>query len=443
MADLPFTWTLYTSPSYFSIPEFSTGVQSSRWLSLGEGGRFGLPTLNGEGRTDANGSFSIPLNDLKVDDTTEITLEINASELGGFPVSARNTAILHPENFYIGVRPDAWVGQAGSPLGFSLLSVDWDKKPVSQPLTVAFQKVRWERTDGLYGDYNFTPIYTPVESKSVTSGADGKASVSFTPPDAGTYVLDVTSGGAHTQTLIWVTGGQNAEWPNLPYQQIQLTADKDKYKPGESAEVFIPNPFNAPAFALLTTERSTFKSVEVVTVPAEGYKFNLPLTDDSAPNIYVSATLLGPTGVDFRQGYVNLPVEPSAFTLNVDLKATPEKAKPGDTLTLDLTVTDSKGQPVQGEFSMAVVDLAALALADPNSDRYCPGLLRYPTAGCAHRADGRRLHPASALLPRRGRRRGRRRHPDPAREIPRYRLLEGRHPHRCAGQGARHADPAR
>lgn len=371
VADLHFTWSLYNAPSYFSIPEYSTGVPNSHWLTMGEGGRFGLPYLSGEGRTDANGNFTIPLDGLNVDDTAEITLEVSASESGGFPVSARDKAILHPESFYIGVRPEAWVGQAGAPLNFDLFSVDWDQKPVSQPLTAALQKVRWERSESTYS-YEFTPVYTPVENKSITSGADGKASLSFTPPEAGTYALDVTSGGAHTQTLIWVTGGQNAEWPNLPYQQIQLTADKDQYQPGEKAAVFIPNPFNAPALALLTTERSTFKTVEVVSIPAEGYKFNLPLTDESAPNIYISATLLGPKDVDFRQGYVNLKVEPSAFTLNVDLKATPENAKPGDTLNIDLTVTDSKGQPVQGEFSMAVVDLAVLALADPNSQDIVP-----------------------------------------------------------------------
>jgi uncharacterized protein YfaS (alpha-2-macroglobulin family) len=371
VTDLPFTWSLYTRRSYFSIPQFSSGVQSSRWLTMGDGGQFGSPYLSGKGRTDENGNFSIPLTNLKVDDTSEITLEITATESGGYPVSARATAILHPESFYIGVRPETWVGQAGSPLGFNFLSVDWDKNPVSQPLTVALQKVRWERDDLEYG-YSFTPVYTPVESKSVTSSADGKASLSFTPPEAGTYALDVRSGSAHTQRLIWVTGGQNAEWPNLPHQQIDLTVDKDKYKPGETAEVFIPNPFNTPALALLTTERSTFKTVEIITVPAEGYKFNLPLTDESAPNIYVSATLLGPQDVDFRQGYVNLEVDASAFILNVDLKATPEKAKPGDMLTLDLTVTDSKGQPVQGEFSLAVVDLAALALAEPNSEEIVP-----------------------------------------------------------------------
>ncbi len=375
-ADLPITWRLYSSRSYFSIPQFNTGVQTSRWLISSETGKFGNTFLNGDGRTDADGNFSIPFNDIKVDDTSEVTLEISASESGGFPVSAHASVLLHPENFYVGVRPSAWVGQAGSALGFDLLSVDWDKKPVSQPLVVAFEKIRWDRSDGVYGEASFSPVYTPVDSKSVSTAADGSASVSFTPPDAGTYVLDVTSGSAHTQTLLWVSGGENAEWPNLPYQQIQLTANQDKYKAGETASVFIPNPFNTPIQALLTTERSTFKSVDVISIPAAGYTFNLPLSDDYAPNVYVSATLLGPQGVDFRQGYVNLAVDPAALILNVDLKATPEKAKPGDLITLELAVSDAKGQPVQAEFSMAVVDLAALALADPNSEDIVPAF--YP-----------------------------------------------------------------
>lgn len=380
VADLPFTWRLYTSPANFDIPEYNTGVQSSRWLSTGAG-QFGNIYLSGEARTAEDGSFKIPLNNLIVTDTTGITLEVSASESGGFPVSARASATLHPESFYVGVRPTAWVGQAGSELGFDLLSVDWDKHPTSQPLNVIFEKIRWERTDGAYGDYSFTPIYTPVATQSVSSGPDGKANVKFTPPDAGTYVLDVSSGQARTQTIIWVSGGENAEWPNLPYQQIQLTANQDKYKPGETGEVFIPNPFNASALALLTIERSTFKAIDVINIPPEGYKFSLPLTDDSAPNVYVSATLLGPQGVDFRQGYINLAVEPSAFTLNVELKATPEKAKPGEIITLDLMVSDSQGQPVQAEFSIAMVDLAALALADPNSVDIVPAYYHIQPVG--------------------------------------------------------------
>ncbi len=367
-ADLPFKWSLYSQRDTFAIPSFNTGIYSSDWLALGE--RFGAASQSGEGRTDANGRFVIALEDIKVNDTSELTLEVTATESGGFPVSARATLTVHPDSFYIGVRPQVWFGQAGSPMNFDLLTVDWEQNPVSRVVQAEFKKVRWEREDIGFG-YRFTPVYTPVESKSITTGADGRGEVAFTPAESGTYALEVTSGNAKTQLLLWVGGAQNAAWPNLPYDQLRLTADQAEYQPGQTAEVFIPNPFEQPAQALLTTERGTFKTAQVVSIPAEGYRLRLPISEAEAPNIYVSATLLG-LGTGFKQGYINLPVDPAALTLNVDLKATPEKAGPGDTLTIDLTVTDQKGQPMQGEFSMAVVDLAALALADPNSEDIIP-----------------------------------------------------------------------
>jgi len=368
--DLPFEWRLYSAPSYFRIPGYQTGLYKTSWYS-DSAGRFGETIASGKERTGADGAFSIPLDAIKMVSASELTLEITASESGGFPVSARETISAHPANFYIGIRPSTWFGRAGSELGFDVLTVDLDQKALAaKALTASFQKVTWERSELPYG-YEFIPVYTPVDSKQITTDAEGKAHAVFTPAEAGTYTLEVSGDGAKSQALIWVGGGQNAAWPNLAYQHVELTADKDKYKPGETAGIFIPNPFNAPSPALITTERSNVLSSQVVTIPPEGYTFSLPLSDDQAPNTYVSVTMLGPDS-DFRQGYVNLPVEPSAFVLNVELKATPEKAKPGDKLTLDLKVTDSKGQPVQGEFSMAVVDLAALALADPNSEEIVP-----------------------------------------------------------------------
>jgi uncharacterized protein YfaS (alpha-2-macroglobulin family) len=38
----------------------------------------------------------------------------------------------------------------------------------------------------------------------------------------------------------------------------------------------------------------------------------------------------------------------------------------------DLLVTDAEGNPVEGEFSLGVVDKATLALADPNSEDILP-----------------------------------------------------------------------
>ncbi len=372
--NLSVQWTLYQQNSSFSIPDFTTGLVGSDALvgPPASFGGLGSIVTSGSGVTDSSGTLTIPLTGVKVDDTMQLTLEVTATESSGFPVSARSSVTVHPARFYVGLRPNAWVGQAGTPLGVTLQTVDWDGKPVGNlPLTVAFEKVTWERKASRYGFPVYVPSFTPVDSQDVTLNANGQATASFTPSEAGTFVFDASGQGAHTQVMVWVGGSENAVWPNLPYQQIKLTADKNDYKPGDTAEVFIPNPFGSDVPALITTERSTFLSAQVVSIPAGGSKVNFSLSDENAPNTYVSVTLLGPQN-DFRQGYVNLTVDPSKFVLNVALKATPQNAKPGDKLSLDLTVTDSKRQPVQAEFSMSVVDLAVLALADPNAPDIVP-----------------------------------------------------------------------
>jgi hypothetical protein len=162
-----------------------------------------------------------------------------------------------------------------------------------------------------------------------------------------------------------VGGAGQAVWPNLPNQHLRLTADRETYRPGQTARVFIPNPYGEKTLALVTVERGVILDSQLVELDESGSTFSLPLTDDHAPNVYISATLIDVD--DFRQGYLNLAVEPKAQALHVELTSQPERAQPGEQVTLALHVTDAQGKPVQGEFSLSVVDLAALALADPNA----------------------------------------------------------------------------
>ncbi len=55
-----------------------------------------------------------------------LTLELTAQDESGFPVSARDEMILHPADFYIGLRPDQWVGQSGEAIGFGVYTADWE-----------------------------------------------------------------------------------------------------------------------------------------------------------------------------------------------------------------------------------------------------------------------------------------------------------------------------
>lgn len=377
--DVDVHWALYAQPDSFYLPGYQTGLIDLDWLDVfrfpaGADSRyFGKLLKEGTAQTSPGGTLAISLTALpKADTPQRLTLEVTATDESRLPVSARSELTVHPAAFYIGIRPDRWVGSAKSELGFELYTVDWERTPAGgKLLTAEFKQVRWEKSLDENGYPKYTPAYTTIGSVNPVTGADGKARISFTPPAAGTYMLEVSSGNARSQTLVWVGGEGASSWPDLPNQRLELTADKDSYQPGETAKVFIPNPFPTNAIALVTVERGRISKAAVLPVSGSGVEYAIPLSDDDAPNVYVSATLLG-QGNDFRHGLVNLPVAPDAKALKVQLFANPPEAGPRDQVTFDVVVTDQQDQPVQGEFSLAVVDLATLKLVDSNVEDILP-----------------------------------------------------------------------
>ncbi|MBT3321700.1 MAG: hypothetical protein HN392_05385 [Anaerolineae bacterium] len=362
---LPISWTLYEDKSYFYIPNYRVGKLNLNWANFGTNfGYYGSFLAKGEGITNADGILKLDFENLDISEgTRELTLEITATEDSGQMISARESVLVHPEEFYIGLRPDLWFGREETEMGFDVLTVDLKKASrATENLHAAFQQVTWERQDS--GDY--LPTYTPVSEVDLATGDDGAARLSFTPPKPGTYILEVSGGKASTQIFIWVTGASKALYPNLPNEHIQLTVSRDEYLPGDSAQIFIPNPLDAEVQALITIERGTIHKSEIINIAAGGATYTLPLSEDDAPNIFFSAVLLG--AEKFRVGYTEINVSPLAQLLNVNLTSQPMRSEPGGEVHFGIQVTDAAGSPVQGEFSLALVDLAALALADPNSE---------------------------------------------------------------------------
>ena len=379
---LPVSWSLYRTSQDFILPGYQVGPLDTSWISpvsnfMGDNG-LGTFITQGQGVTLPDGSLNLSLNtgDLLADapeGMQRLTLEATIQDDSGRPVSQRASVLVHPADYYIGIRPDSWTGSAEQALGFNVQTVNTQGQPDgSHKLEAAFTKIEWveqEATDPL-GMPVYLPQTTALGSASPVTDNNGQARLSFTPPEPGTYQLEVTGSGTTTQVLLWVGGPGEAAWPNLPDQKIRLTADASSYQPGQTAQVFIPNPFPGDAQALVTVERGIVMRSSVISVTGSGTSYSLPLSEDDAPNVYLSVTLLGSTQEgkpDFRQGYINIPVDPAAQFLHVKLVAQPAKLQAGQPATISVQVSDAQGKPVQGEFSLAVADLAALALADPNT----------------------------------------------------------------------------
>ncbi|MBN1147462.1 MAG: Ig-like domain-containing protein [Anaerolineales bacterium] len=383
--NLPVSWTLYNAPAYFELPGYYVGLQDTDWLRA-----YNLPSFSGplgefvsegEAQTAADGTLTLEFPSQANDMRTRYTLEATIEDESGLPVSARASLEANPDEFYIGVRPDAWVGRAGEAFGFDIQVVDWEKNPAgARSLRAEFNQVTWVQEDAPTGDPvagpRLTAQYTPVGSTDFSTDQAGAARLAFTPDKPGNYQLNVFNPGAapgqgaRTELLLWVGGPGQAAWPNLPNSRLRLVADKSQYQPGETAQVFIPNPFGEQTPALATLERGDLIRYQILALDPGGYNLSLPLGAEEAPNVYLSVTLLGQNAQghpDFRQGYLNLPVEAVEPILTVSLSSQPPRAGPGEAVNFEVLVTDSAGQPVQGEFSISVVDLAALALADPNA----------------------------------------------------------------------------
>jgi alpha-2-macroglobulin len=391
-------WNLYSYPADFDLPGYQTGLQGvGQWYTR-SGSSYGKMIDSGTATTLPDGTAQIDLGAIQFDPARQrYELEVTANDESGLPVSARQSVFVNPAEYYIGLRSDAWSGRAGEPSGFDVQAARWDDSSAGElTLRAEFSSVAWEPDENavnpVWGTPLYKPMYTLVASTDFRTGTDGQARLEFTPPDPGIYQLNVFSLPANseprtassqnlvarTEIVQWVGGPGQFVLPETDDRHIQLDLDRESYKPGETAHLFIPNPFPAAVQALVTVERGIILEHQILSLEPGGTTLDLLLTADDAPNVYISVTLLAVpsspitnpeapiTMPDFRQGYINLPVEPVEQSLNVQITRNPEKTGPGGKVDFEIKVTDSAGAPVQGEFSLAVVDLAALALADPN-----------------------------------------------------------------------------
>lgn len=391
--NLPVRWALYSAPEEFFLSGYQVGVEDTSWLEAfrfpGFDSGLGEFLQEGEAETNPDGTLTLELplaQDELPSGRRRITLEVTAMDESGQPVSARGSVLVNPADFYIGLHPAAWSGRAREASELDVLVVDWERVPAgARDLRAEYRRVEWvqEESDVERFGPRFVPQYTPVGSTDFSTGADGQARISFIPPDPGVYQVAVyaledgqpAASGPRSEVLLWIGGSGQVIWPSIPNQRLRLTADREGYLPGETAQIFIPNPLGVPAQALISVERSRVLRYQLLTIDPEGTVLSLPLGEQDAPNVILSVTMLKPWDggrPDFRQGYLELPVDPQAQKLNVSLQASAERTGPGEEVVFDLLVTDAAGEPVQGEFSISVVDEAVLALADPNSPEILP-----------------------------------------------------------------------
>lgn len=381
-------WTVTSTPYFFTSEKFPGYSFSDYTPSYGDrdGPYYEYQQHvrgTGEGKTDAqdNFSFSVPA-DVADDRTSQtFTLEANVTDQNGQLVGAFTAVHVHKGQFYIGLRPDDYVATAGADAKVSVVTIDPDGATAgSVPMKVSIFERKWRtvRVRDADGQQHYTSENddTLVQTIDATTDADGKGSFSFTPRRSGEYYVvakgkDTAGNAIVSATSVWASSGEYASWRVGNDDTISLIADRDSYKPGDTARILVAAPFTASR-GLVTQERGHLSKYELRDFATNSEVIEVPITEDHVPNIYVSVMLFKPPTSDnplpqVKIGVVELKVSTDVKKLNIEITPDRDKLGPRETVKYTIRTTDSEGHGVPAELSLALVDKSVLSLQDDQS----------------------------------------------------------------------------
>jgi alpha-2-macroglobulin len=382
-------WGVYAnSYSFQPAGEFSRYSFSDLDRDVGYFDRAGYTydemIAEGSAQTEKSGQAVIDVSAVlsEAGDSQRLSFEASVTDLAGNSVSGRTEVIVHQSAVHVGARSQRYVGSTEAEQTFELVALDWDADPVpGQLLDVEIVERRWysvqtQNPDGTVNWESDVEEIPVVAFEDIETDAQGRAEVSFTPPNGGVFKAIVTSrddqgNPARAAAYMWVSSSDYVAWRQTDDRSLDLIMDKDRYAPGETAEILIASPFQGQSYALVTVERGHIRSTDVILLTSNSYIYELPVSAEMAPNIYVSVTVIkgadeaGPP--DFRMGMAEFDVETNEQTINVEIIPEAEQVGPGDQVSYTVRTTDQDGQPVSAEVSLALTDLATLTLMGPNS----------------------------------------------------------------------------
>jgi uncharacterized protein YfaS (alpha-2-macroglobulin family) len=404
-------WTLRLNASSYMPPNhpgyaFGTEMDASNdEEGLAEKSRL---LASGEAALGADGKIDVKANLIPEKESATVSASLEATVQGPNrrSVSNRIQAFVHQGEFYIGLKPGTSFLKQGETLPVQVITTAADGAvSADRKVTVKLVRREWHSTRkaGIGGRFKWhtEKVDTEVASQDVRTKAE-PIEVSFKPDKAGFYLLKASAqdgrrNAVTTATDVYVTGKDYVPWQRRDDDALDLVADRDRYKPGDTARILVKSPYEK-AKALVTVERESILTSRVVEIQGSASEIEIPVTSELIPNAFVSVILVqGRTKASsdattedigkpsFKIGYAGLSVDPSEKRLTVDVTPDKKAYKPRDAVTINLKVKDAKGAGMPASVAVAAVDVGVLNLIgyqtpDPFSDFYGERPLSVETA---------------------------------------------------------------
>lgn len=329
-----------------------------------------MTSLEG-GQTDEAGTAILPVVLPVVEDPhrpLEARVTVRLSEGSGRPVERSVTRKLSPADPLIGIKPlfpDVVPEDADA--RFALIAVDAGEALIALPVKwTAFRIERDYQWYQSYGNWSWEPVVTrtPVAQGEITLGSQPVEVA--TPVQWGEYeiLVERSDGRQSASSTNFYAGWYAPADASATPDTLELSLDRDAYKPGDTATLrIVPR---AAGTALVTVLSNRLVAMQAVEVQEGENLIKLPVTDDWGAGVYVTTSVLRPIDVAAGRnparalGLTHASIDPGARALSATVEVAAEAAPRGP---LDVAVkVDGVTEGETAYVTIAAVDLGILNL---------------------------------------------------------------------------------
>ena len=387
-ASYSYTWTKKSvsfnpGNTKWSAWSFGPGnIDQQYTLSSGEG------FLDSEGRavveqiSDKKGVKGLPYS---------YSVELRVKDKSNQVVVDRQSAIVHPASFYIGMKlvNNDWSGflEKGDSANIEFALVDpsgniinSNSDSLSSPFKIKMELFHknWESINEESFGGKINTRYREVEDLETSRYIADVSSSTFKiqPLKVGSYIVrlsskDYSGREVVTNLSFYSTGGDWIRWGKENTRNINLVSDKVSYEPGETAKILIKSPLPEGQY-LITTEREGIFDERVVYLKGGAQVVGVPVQENYIPVVYVSVSSWSKRSAkpsdnyfepdpDKPKGYFGITpinIDSSSRQFNITLESDKTYYLPGDEVQIKVKA-DYHGAPLAGaEITLMAVDTA-------------------------------------------------------------------------------------
>ena len=393
-----------TWPGFDSLPDYSFSLPEYDDDGSPRTARRGSKQPEGEDQSMAlstAGSARIALTTPKIDRPHSLVSDMEYKDPNGEIYTAQARTTVWPASVLVGIKTADWA-MAREKLGYDIITTDVTGKPVGGvKFKVSGRNRTWDsyRKRNIGGFYSYESTERNSELGVLcqgTSDRSGQYTCSSSVSASGEIQLSVAvidAGGrtASAGTSMWASNGDDWMFRSESSDRIDLLPEKKRYEGNETARFQVRMPFR-DATVLVTVERDgAVLSSFVTKLSGKSAVIEVPVKEEWAPNVYVSALLVrgrvgapAPTAlVDlakpaFKLGIANIDVNWQRYSLNVIVTPDKTEYQTREKSMVKVKVTRSNNNRVGDHVELAVfaIDEALLELQGNNTWKLLEAMMK-------------------------------------------------------------------